>query len=186
MTVSIDEEGQRVAWCARCSAAVFRVANKGENTSYVERIEREVHDFRSLFRRNRPVAIAILVLGIAYVGYKVFKPSDDLTRGVMQQAEDYRALVKEHRTLEAELSRRKDEESALRIKQLEEELAKMRRELDASMRWSETVTLGPGRESREESGLVVSAWTQCVDRAPDSTACDAILRLGLFASIFRP
>jgi len=157
--------------------------------TYTRRMERELRVFLALFRKNRILAISILVGGATFIAYqaglfsiKTKKPSEDIALQVLEQAKAYQELFKEYKKVSDQLIDRRTAETKSKIQKLKKELDIAKQSIKKSTAKLPVVRLPPengGVEVAPES--VVQAWQACVEGADGSeSGCNALLSSGLF------
>lgn len=159
--------------------------------SYVKRIEREIRDLASLFRRNWILAVVVLVcfLGFGwhkFVGFPASGSADEtkLVSEILSQAKAYRELVAQHQQDIQELQGAESADDDARMARMERELSEARLELARRADTLESrMRIDPstyGGIARESPSSVVEAWTACVESAgAGAAACDQVLQQGL-------
>jgi len=157
-----------------------------EDDTYVNRIERELRALRDVFRRNRPLAIAIAILGVAYgLHLGGLLPTgksarqEGLATEILNQAREYQRLFGEYQRLTAELAQTRDASSRAQIEELEEQLRLTKTKVEE--RVEKLVTNPKARDEKLAPPPVLDAWRACVESggAHETSSCDQILRRSL-------
>jgi hypothetical protein len=159
---------------------------------YVSRVEREFKAFWMVFRRNRILGIAIVLIALGYgLHLGGFPPTgkpqthDDLMAEILRQAREYQRLSGEYRRINEQLTQTQDAANRARIQQLEEQLKQTNAKIEDR---AEKLVADP----RSYGGVklapapVLEAWRKCVETGGGQaeTACNEILRSG-FSDVSR-